>query len=598
MSASLTAEQAAQRLLTAIDTLEIPKLQTKSKPGKPSSKPKLDSSSISWAFHDSVDTTGLLRWLAENVDAAKNGLATDELELLAYLDRIDYRVNSTLGDEGNVAGAALSACELRRDEAIAKAKVDQLQAYAETIRNQSSVLANRADRVSAELAELQEEEERLKKAAKASDSEVARLTASYTGMLDETALAAKSTMSRLQAETPNSSYFYQNMDEIDRLGVSMDGYLSGLHEQLGEQLEMADSLPSPWSEFQPLSTQSVSELLQLAQTEHSRLGKTASELVSANLKLAIERELVQLVDEEVCRMQSEDHASLLRRLQRLTSSAQEDEFSEHLNGLLGEHTKRMSEKALEKSAGALVLPETNTMLDRLCACFTELADMQSDRLGQVLDLALQDLKPREQAMVMILRSLADERDLLNGWNKLWSTVTASLDKDNTALDALKDVLRKHAISDSGASVIPPDDMLALSIKRLLDIYSKVGQTVLTSDSDQANLFECADTTVQDQRALLAAGAFTGWDALLADAKMHKKVYSNVQNTVLARGKAAASIERQMDYSLSDLSAATHGGDTYSGTEAADVLPVDVRDTLGDLKHHASMLRKRVTKAAM
>ncbi|KAJ2626972.1 hypothetical protein IW137_005779 [Coemansia sp. RSA 1287] len=217
----------------------------------------------------------------------------------------------------------------------------------------------------------------------------------------------------------------------------MDGYLSGLHEQLGEQLAMADSLPSPWSEFQPLSTQSVSELLQLAQTEHSRLGKTASELVSANLKLAIERELVQLVDEEVCRMQSEDHASLLRRLQRLTSSAQEDEFNEHLNGLLGEHTKRMSEKALEKSAGALVLPETNTMLDRLCACFTELADMQSDRLGQVLESALQDLKPREQAMVMILRSLADERDLLNGWNKLWSTVTASLDKDNTALDALK-----------------------------------------------------------------------------------------------------------------------------------------------------------------
>ncbi|KAJ2125224.1 hypothetical protein IW147_001123 [Coemansia sp. RSA 720] len=557
MCASLTAEQAAQRLLTAIDTLERPKPQTKGKPGKPSTKPKLDSSSISWAFHDSVDTTGLLRWLAENVDAAKNGLTTDELELLTYLDRIDYRVNSTLGDEGNAAGAALSACELRRDEATAKAKVDQLQLYAETIRNQSSVLANRADRVSAELAELQEEEERLKKAAKASDAEVARLTASYTGMLDETALAAKSTMSRLQAEPPNSSYFYQNMDEIDRLGVSMDVYLSGLHERLGEQLAMADTLPSPWSEFQPLSTQSISELLQLAQMEHCRLGKTASELVTANLKLAIERELVQLVDEEVSRMQSEDHASLLRRLQRLTGSAQEGEFSEHLNTLLGEHTERMSEKALEKSSGALVLPETNTMLARLCACFTELADMQSDRLGQVLESALQDLKPREQAMVMILRSLADERDLLNGWNKLWSI----------------DVLRKHASSDNSASVIPPDDMLALSIKRLLGVYSKVGQSVLTSDSDQANSFECADATIEDQRALLAAGAFTGWDALLADTKAHKKIYSNVQNTVLARAKAAASIERQMDCSLSDLSAATHGGDTYSGTEAVDVLPV-------------------------
>ncbi|KAJ2823508.1 hypothetical protein IWW50_003747, partial [Coemansia erecta] len=516
-------------------------------------KPIRDSSSISWAFHDSVDSTGLLRWLSENVDASKNGLTNDELELLTYLDRIDYWINNNNlisgEDEDNTAKDTKPAFELKHDEERAKTRVARLDSYVNTIRAQGAVLANRADRVSVELAELQEEEERLKRAVKASDAEVARLTASYTGLLDETALSAKSMMARLCAEPPamKSSYFYQSAEGIDGLCTGIKGFLRRLHERLGEHLEMADALPSPWSEFQPFSTQSVSGLLQLAGVEHERLGVGASEMVAAQLGLGIESELVRATDEEVERMQGEEHASLLQRFENLASgSTGAGDFGEYVGARVGEHAARLAAQALEKSASVVLVPsETSSKLAQLSACSKELADMQSDRLARVLDSALQELKPKERALVTVLHSLVAEREMLNGWSKLWTTVAASLDRDNAALEAREIALRKHASTDSSSSVIPPDDLLALSLKRLLGIYSQVGQSLLAGNTDlSGTLLECADSTDEDQRARLVAGAFTGWDALLEDAKLHNELCCGVQKAVLSRTKMAAGIERQ------------------------------------------------------
>ncbi|KAJ1879952.1 hypothetical protein LPJ57_002542 [Coemansia sp. RSA 486] len=47
-----------------------------------------------------------------------------------------------------------------------------------------------------------------------------------------------------------------------------------------------------------------------------------------------------------------------------------------------------------------------------------------------------------------------------------------------------------------------------------------------------------------------------------------------------------------------MKAALQGGDEYSGSEALDILPVAVKDLLGELKYQAGVQRKRVTRAAM
>ncbi|KAJ2324277.1 hypothetical protein IWW51_003350 [Coemansia sp. RSA 2702] len=549
MSANLTADQAAQRLLSTIDTLSAPKPLARGKSGQNNKRAKLDSSSISWAFHDSVDSTGLLRWLATNIDAEQNGLTSDELELLAHMQRTNYSPDTATppndsGDFG-VAGSLLPAFELRREKARSEAKVARLQSYLDTIRSQSGLLGQRADLVSVELAELLEEEERLKRSAKMSDAEVSRLTTAYTGMLDEASLAAKSLMARLQAEPSTASYFYQSAEAIDRLGDSTSQHLNRLNERLAEQLATADKLPSPWSEFKPFSTQTVSELLQLAQDEHKRLGETAAGLVKTRLAISVEHELVRAVEEEISRMRGETHDSVIKRCRELAHNQAIDDFSGYLALQVNDHTARLVAETAEKMTGAQVLPETHASLSQLNSCCKQLAQIQSERLDRVLGAALCDLKPQELALTAIAHALTAERGLLDEWIQLWAKVASSLHEDNAALKEQEAILRKHAAASTSSSVIAPDDLLALSLKRMLNIHSQSCRTLLTEPESNAESSEPVDSTDEDLRARLVAGAFTSWDALLAEAKAHTELESSVQDAVLARAKMAAGVERQM-----------------------------------------------------
>ncbi|KAJ2630011.1 hypothetical protein H4R22_002968, partial [Coemansia sp. RSA 1290] len=123
MSTTLTAEQAAQRLLDVLETVASSSLQPKANSKGNAKKHPPDSSSISWAFHNSVDTTGLLNWLSINIDAVNNGLCEDELELLAYLDRIDYKPSASSKNGTDSSEAILPSFELQKEKARTEANV-------------------------------------------------------------------------------------------------------------------------------------------------------------------------------------------------------------------------------------------------------------------------------------------------------------------------------------------------------------------------------------------------------------------------------------------------------------------------------------------
>ncbi|KAJ2759276.1 hypothetical protein IWQ56_005779, partial [Coemansia nantahalensis] len=142
MAASLTADQAAQRLLALVDVLdEGGGGATAQRAAGGGHRQRLAVSSISWGFHESADTTGLLQWVAENVDARKNGLTADELELLAHLDRIGYTSDGT----DDAALTVAPGFELAAQRAKTEARIARLEPYVETVRNQGAVLASRAD---------------------------------------------------------------------------------------------------------------------------------------------------------------------------------------------------------------------------------------------------------------------------------------------------------------------------------------------------------------------------------------------------------------------------------------------------------------------
>ncbi|KAJ1741539.1 hypothetical protein LPJ68_002770 [Coemansia sp. RSA 1086] len=595
MSTTLTAEQAAQRLLDVLETVASSSLQPKANSKGNAKKHTPDSSSISWAFHNSVDTTGLLNWLSINIDAVNNGLCEDELELLAYLDRIDYKPSASSKNGTDSSEAILPSFELQKEKARTEANVLRLENYAETLKSQNTMLKSRLDSVSAELSGILEEEERLKRSIKASNSEVSRLTSAYTGVLDETSLAAKNLMDRLQLEgCKKSSYFYQNKEAIDRLEASLHSYLDKQNERISEQLKYADDLPAPWNEFQPLCTQNITDLLQTSRKEYEGLNKAAAEMAIEKLALDTEQKLIHLCEEEVDRAQGTDYTGVNQQ----SMEKEFKDFEECLNASIAQYRDSIVTATLEKTVDAMAVPlHTSNLLKQLGSLNRDLADIQSARLAQVLDLVLEDLKPQQQALTAIWQSLAAEHNMLDGWARLWQTVSGSLDKENAELEKLQATLNKHAATDSSTNVIALEDVLALSLKRLLDIYRQVSQPLLASSSEKS-LDELVNIDSDDLSAILAAGAFTSWESLVSDAKAHAQQYSRVQTAISARVKQLSGIEQQIDCSLSDLTAAMHGGDTYSGSESVDVLPLDVRDSLGDLKQHASMLRKRVTKASM
>ncbi|KAJ2616722.1 hypothetical protein H4S08_000658 [Coemansia sp. RSA 1365] len=613
MSLGLSADQAAQRFLTLIETLNVDKPTSKS--GK-THKRKLEASSISWAFRDSVDTTGFLRWLVENVDATKNGITEGELELLAHLERISYNNESGPvydSENSSIYKNALSGFVLSSQKTKTETRIEKLESYAETIRSQGDMLTSREDQMTRELHELLQEEERLKKAAKASDSEVARLSSTYVGVLDEANLAAKTLMTKLQAEPSSASdarYFYQCTEEISQLDTAIQTYLEQLGADLKEKLTLTDELSSPWKEFQPFTTQRVSDLLQLGAQEHHRITESVSNLVFAKFKLDVSCELIRAISDEMDRMRSEGHAKLLERCQSHADKEENIDFAAYLELQINKNTEQIATAARGKPDGATLPVEVSNILAGLNNNCNELVQLQSKELGRVLDTAEMDLKPLVHAVQAIVCQLSTEKKMLGGWTNLWSTVTVSLDKENEALEKQKAALLKLSSQNTTSQIIAPDDFLALAIKRLLTVSNQASQ-IATAESTSdwllqlPPLLEISDSGITknsskvcELQSRLGESAFTGWDALLADAKLHRQLGTDIQSAMKTKVKEAADIERKMNCSLVDLSAAIHGGDEYAGTEAVDVLPTDVRDALGEMKHQASILRKRVTKATM
>ncbi|KAJ2800522.1 hypothetical protein H4R20_004024 [Coemansia guatemalensis] len=565
MSLELTADQAAQKLLTLIDTLNVGKAATRTNSGK-THRRKLEASSISWAFHDSVDTTGFLRWLVNNIDAFKNGMTDGELELLAHLERISYsnHDNAVRGSESNsIYSDELPGFVLSSQKSKTEARIEQLESYAETIRSQGDMLANREDQMARELRELLQEEERLKKAAKASDSEVARLTSTYMGVLDEAALAAKSLMTRLQAEPSVSDgrYFYQCTEEIGQLDTAIQAYLERLGEDLEEQLSSTDELPLPWKGFQPFTAQSVSDLLWLGSQEHARIAESVSNMVLTEFRLDVSCELIRVIGDEIDRMRSEGHARLLERCQSYVAKEEVRDFSAYLESQISENTEQIVTAARGKQDGVTLPVKVSRLLAGLNGNCNELAELQSRELGQILEKAAKDLEPQVHAVQAIMRQLSTEKEMLRGWSDLWSTVASSLVKDNEALDKQKTALLKLSSQNSSTQIIAPDDLLALALKRLLAVSNQASRIATMPSESAADwhlqlpalLQLSGGSTVKDNsgsktyelQSRLGEGAFTSWDALLAEAKMHRQLEDDVQRAIDTKVKDAANVERKM-----------------------------------------------------
>ncbi|KAJ2745390.1 hypothetical protein GGI20_002192, partial [Coemansia sp. BCRC 34301] len=510
---------------------------------------ELDTSSISWAFHETIDTTGVLRWLAENIDATANGLSDDELELLLHIERTEFQYGGAgVGDE-DVA----PSFELRDRRKQAQARISRLEAYSETVRGQSTLLTGRVNQMTRELEELQAEELALVKAASSTDGEVARLTSMYSGLLSESSLAAQALMDRFQPESLERRYFYQCESEISRLDLALQAHVENIGEQVDAYMESADELPSPWREFEPFATHSMSELLRLAVAEHSRIASGAQKLNKSTLALEIENALVKAIDSEIDKAMRVP-GELLQRCQAASLAPSMAEMD--ADRVIGEHVARLVLSALPDGAALHVQPAVKVALANLNESCNELAQSRSVLLDQRLATLKASLSLPAQTIGAIRHALATEREMLAGWAALWSTVSSSLDRDNAELER-----------------------------------QKLGSEERGSDAD-------GDADMPEQSSWLSEGAFTSWEALLADAKASRKLDSSAQQAIVDEVYAAEALERRMNGSRLDLEAALHGGRPNSGTETVHTLPLDVRDMMGELKRQANILRKRVTKATM
>ncbi|KAJ2259111.1 hypothetical protein GGI13_000172 [Coemansia sp. RSA 455] len=612
MKAQFTADQAAQRLLALIDTLGV---NGDTSAGKRMSNANRvnkapDASSISWAFHETIDTAGVLRWLAGNIDAASNGLSDDELELLSHLERTEFQYddssnltkhqsNSTReGDED-----VMPSFELRARKKEAQARVTRLEAYAETVRGQRTLLKSRVNQMTHELEELQAEELALAKAASSADGDVARLTSMYTGLLGESSLAAQTLMTRLQPASLDRRYFYQCASDIGRLESALQAHVEDIGEYVSAYLTSADELPSPWKEFEPFATQSVPKLLRLAAMEHSRIGGSAQKLVRSTLALEIESELVRAVDAEVEKAMRVP-GDLLQRCQ--SQSPMPSDTESGTDRAICEHVARLVSTALPDSAAPRLQPAVKSVLAHLNQSCNGLTRSRSAQLDQELETLKASLALPTQTISNIRHALATEGEMLSGWVKLWSTVSSGLDSENAEMERQKGELQRITAATGNSQIIHPDDIVALSLKRLVDMSRRacdatvapLGSTGVGSMDDGHGADADGDIDMRDRGSWPSEGAFTSWEALLADAKACRKADLGTRQTVMDEIYALEALERRMHCSRLDLEAALHGGGPDSGTETIDILPVGVRDMMGELKHQANILRKRVTKATM
>ncbi|KAJ1667531.1 hypothetical protein IW140_002112 [Coemansia sp. RSA 1813] len=638
MKTELTADQSAQRLLTLADTLGLLNPSFKAK----QHNSKLDASSISWAFHDSADTTGFLRWLVENTDAANNGLTADELELQAYLDRTDYKgttnnsgTKSSLkhsGDDEDKHSAAATAFDLEIQKTKLQKELEYLETHESMVRGQVTLLNSRVDQMTREVSDLLAEEEALIKEARSSDSEVARLSSLYVGTLEEAALAANALVEKLGVDRSSGDaklYFYQCPQEIDRLSSGVINNLEAIAHDIEKQIQNADELPSPWKEFRPFGTTTASGLLHLSADEHKRIGTRVSGMVKKKVGLQVLEKLVESLDEEVDRRSknSNDIEILSRQCREISAAgagsglSAREASSGFVDCLLDEYVAGIATSILPDAA-SLMLPDIDQKLADLNEQHNEFVHAQSRQVATALKAAESRLAPIEKAMSAIQESLHDEKDIVGSWVGVWSMAAGKLERDNAELEQQKHALQDISSKASNGQVIHADDTLALALKRLLTVSSSVmsvandlsGCTVKDAGRDEQKVKESlqslgsivaddgssntgADVREQ-QPSWLRHGVFTSWESLLADAKTQKELVDAAILALQTEAKAMASVERQVYCSHSDLFAALHGGDQYSGTEAVDVLPVSVRDILGDLKSQAGVLRKRVTRAAM
>ncbi|KAJ2749601.1 hypothetical protein GGI19_005575 [Coemansia pectinata] len=455
MKAQFSADQAAQRLLALIDTLGAngdtsggKRMANANRVSKGS-----DASSISWAFHETIDTTGILRWLAENIGAASNGLSDDELELLSHLERIEFQyddnANLTKHASNNTREGGedvMPSFELRARKKGAQARVTRLEAYAETTRGQRTLLKSRVNQMTHELEELQAEELVLAKAASSADGDVARLTSMYTGLLGESSLAAQTLMARLQPASLDRRYYYQCAGDISRLESALQAHAEDIGEYVGVYLKSADQLPSPWKEFEPFATQSVPELLRLAAVEHSRIGGSAQKLVRNTLALEIENALVRAVDAEVEKAMRVP-GDLLQRCQTQSPAPSGTEFD--TERMVSEHVPRLVSTTLPDGAAPRLQPVVRSALAHLNQCCNELAQSRSTRLDQELEALKTSLALPAQTISNIRHALATEGEMLSGWAKLWSTVSSGLDSENAEMER-----QKASTQCEGALILP------------------------------------------------------------------------------------------------------------------------------------------------
>ncbi|KAJ2399871.1 hypothetical protein GGI23_002391 [Coemansia sp. RSA 2559] len=578
MRTELTADQSAQRLLTLVNTLGLLNSTTPATKAKqPNSK--LDASSISWAFHDSADTTGFLRWLVENTDAANNGLTDSELELHEYLDRIDYKgaansqTKSSLQRNGEDQHSA-TAFDLDAQKSKLQKELGYLETHENVLRGQGDLLNSRVDQMTREVSDLLAEEEALAKAARSSDSEVARLSSLYVGTLEEAALSANDLIELLGVDRkPGDApqYFYQCPKEIDYLCAGVIDSLESLAQDIEKQIQNADVLPSPWKEFRPFGTTTASELLQLSVDEHKRISARVPGMVKKNLELQLLEKLVESIGAEVDRRSkgSNDIDILARRCREISTSSPggpsvRAERSGFVDRLLHEHSASIAASALPDVA-SLMLPDFNQKLFSLNKQHNELAHTQAQQVSTALKVAESRLAPIEEAIGAIFESLQDETDMAESWVDVWAMAAEKLECDNSEMERQKTALQDISSKASNSEVIHSDDTLALVLKRLLTMSNSVlgiandlsGCTVKDTGRDVQGAKESLQSLasiVSDngsgssgvgEPSWLRYGAYTSWESLLADAKMQRELVGNAALALRAEAKAMAGVERQM-----------------------------------------------------
>ncbi|KAJ2510046.1 hypothetical protein H4217_008056 [Coemansia sp. RSA 1939] len=575
MKAELTADQYAQRILTLADTLGLlSSSETAAKAKQQGGKP--DASSISWAFHDSADSTGFLRWLVENTDAANNGLTASELALKEYLNRIDYQGPSgsqtkddlQLGGGRSKYDGATSAFDLATQGLKLEKELEDLETHTNLLRSQENLLNSRIDQMTHEVSELLAEEEALEKMAKMSDSEAARLSSLYVGALEDTALTASRLMELLAVEGKTGGvdrYFYQCSPEIDRMTDGAIDNIDVVAQELESRIQSADELPSPWKEFRPFGTTTVSELLQLAADEHQRIGTRVSGMVRTKFELQALESLVESLDEEIDRRSAsaEDIGVLSRQCREMFTASS----SESVESLLSRHAATLAGSVLPEASLA-VLPDVGKQLANLNKLHNELVNAQSQQVASALKAAESRLDPVEDAIGAVLECLQDENDMVSSWVKMWKMVSETLVRENGEMGRQKSLMWDMSSRASNSQVIHPDDTLALALKRLLTVSNAVLETnnVLsdctlrgTKHSEQKareslhslELLlpdETSETTgldTREQASWLRHGAFTSWDSLHSDAKTQKAHMYAAALALQTEAKTMAGIERQM-----------------------------------------------------